>query len=244
MKKTYMLLLMCITFSLFMGRAHAEPARPAHTYLIWLDVTRSIKQPDIQRWRETLERSLLPTIVCGDRVVLFPIQKDSTQSAPWVEWITTPLDDEPTKSELLACRKAQAELKRRVHTLFQEVTATPTVASWTDILGSLERLDSYRPRLTQGPVTVLYLSDMVQASPELNLEKVKLSPEKIEPLTDEIIARHKQALAGWAGVTVRCWLNKLEADAASPLNAQPILKLFYHTLFLKTGSTLSEFQAL
>lgn len=222
----------------------AEPARPATTYLIWLDVTKSIKQTDLQRWQATVERNLLSTIACGDRVVLFPIQKDSTQSAPWMEWVTTSLDDEPTKSELLACRKAQAELKRKVRVLFQELEAAPTTAGWTDILGTLERLDSYRPRLGQGPVTVLYLSDMIQASAELNLEKVKLSEKKIGPLTDEIVARHQQALAGWAGVTVRCWLNTLEADAASPLNAQPMLKAFYNALFTKAGGTFVEFQAL
>lgn len=244
MKTTFTLLVILTMLGWFGGPASAQPRQAQQTYIIWIDITRSIKQTDIQRWHATFERNLLPTIACGDRVVLFPIQKDTTQSAPWMEWVTTSLDDEPTKSELLACRKAQAELKRRVRTLFQELEARPTTAGLTDILGTLERLDSYRPRLGQGPITVLYLSDMVQASPELNLEKVKLSEEKIGPLTDEIIARHKQALAGWAGVTVRCWLNKLDADAASPLNAQPILRMFYHTLFLKTGSTLSEFQAL
>lgn len=245
MKKTFTLLLILTMLGWVGESAAAQSRQPQQTYIIWIDITRSIKQTDIQRWHATFERNLLPTIACGDRVVLFPIQKDTTQSAPWMEWVTTSLDDEPTKSELLACRKAQAELKRRVQTLFQELEAAPPTAGWTDILGSLDRLASYMPRLMgREAITVLYLSDMTQASPELNLEKVKLTEENIARLTDEVVAKHKQATITWAGITVRCWLNALGPDMASPLNAQPMLKRFYDELFRKTKSLLAEFQSL
>lgn len=245
MKKTFTLLVISTMLGWLGESASAQSRLPQQTYIIWIDITRSIKQPDIQRWQSAVESKLLPTIACGDRVVLFPIQKDSTQAAPWMEWATTALDDEPTKSELLACRKAQVELKRRVRALFQELEAAPTTASWTDILGTLDRLDSYRPRLMgQDTITVLYLSDMTQASPELNLEKVKLTEDNIGRLTDEIVAKHKPATSTWAKVTVRCWLNALGPDVASPFNAQPMLKRFYNELFRKTESVLAEFQPL
>ncbi|MDR4468940.1 MAG: hypothetical protein MRJ68_11715 [Nitrospira sp.] len=238
------ILTVLIAFAFIGYPAWAEPARANTTYIVWVDITRSITQADLRRWHTTVERKFLSTIACGDRVVMFPVQKDTTRAGAWVEWVTAPLDDEPTKSELLACRKAQAELKRSVRTIFHDLVTAQPSAGWTDLVGTLERLAGYTTQTGQQRMVVLYLSDMVQASPELNLEKTKLTADTIGPLTDAIILNHQSALSAWNGVRVRCWLNVVGPDVAPPLNSQPILKAFYTELFRKTGSVLEEFQSL
>ena len=225
--------------------ASAEPPRTSHTYVVWADITRSITSGDLTRWHEVMERRLMPQVACGDRLVILPIQKDSTAAAPLLDWETAALDDEPTRSEMLACRKAQAELKRQVATTFESLIATKPSAGWTDIMGTLDRLESLgSQRLTQNAVIAVYLSDMQQAAPELNMNKIKLTDEKIGPMVGQIVAKHEKAAKAWKGVTVRCWLNPAGPNVAPPLNGQRQLKVFYEELFRQVGGSLDEFQPL
>jgi hypothetical protein len=225
--------------------ASAEPPHTNHTYVVWADISRSITPGDLTRWHEVIERRLMPQVVCGDRLVILPIQKDSTASAPLLDWETAALDDEPTRSEMMACRKAQAELKRQVAATFDSLVAAKPVAGWTDIMGTLDRLESLgSQKLTQNAVIAVYLSDMQQASPELNMNKIKLTDEKIAPMMGQLIAKHEKATQAWKGVTVRCWLNPAGPNVAPPLNGQRQLKAFYEELFRQVGGSLVEFQPL
>jgi hypothetical protein len=225
--------------------ASAELPHTPHTYVVWADITRSITPGDLTRWHEVMERRLIPQVGCGDRLVILPIQKDSTAAAPLLDWQTESLDSEPTRSEMLVCRKAQAELKRQVATTFENLIATKPSAGWTDLMGTLDRLNSLgNQKLAQGTVIAIYLSDMQQASPELNMNTVKLTDEKIGPTVGQVVMKHEKALQAWKGVTVRCWLNPAGPNVAPPLNGQRQLKAFYEELFRQVGGSLDEFQPL
>jgi hypothetical protein len=243
--KTLATLMALIALGIAGCTASAEPPHTNHTYVVWADITRSITPGDLTRWHEVMERKLIPQVACGDRLVILPIQKDSTAAAPLLDWQTSALDGEPTRSELLACRKAQAELKRQVATTFDSLIAAKPVAGWTDILGTLDRLDSLgSQKLTQSTVIAVYLSDMQQASPELNMNKLKLTNEKIGPTVGQVVTKHEKALQAWKGVIVRCWLNPAGPNVAPPLNGQRQLKTFYEELFRQVGGSLDEFQPL
>jgi hypothetical protein len=225
--------------------ASDEPPHTNHTYVVWADITRSITPSDLTRWHEVMERRLVSQVACGDRLVILPIQKDSTAAAPLLDWQTEVLDSEPTRSEMLVCRKAQAELKRQVATTFDSLIATKPSAGWTDLIGTIDRLDSLGiQRLTQNAVIAVYLSDMQQASPELNMNKVRLTDEKIGPTVGQVVAKHEKATQAWKGVTVRCWLNPVGPNVAPPLNGQRQLKAFYEEFFRQVGGSLVEFQPL
>ncbi len=226
--------------------ASAEVPQTRSTFVVWADITSSITPADLTRWHEVMERRLMPQVACGDRLVILPIQKDSTAAAPMLDWDVTALDDDPTRSELLACRKAQAELKRQVTATFDSLVASKPVAGWSDLLGTLDRLESLgvgEQRRTRSVVAV-YLSDMLQATPELNMEKVKLADERIGKMVEQVVAKHKHAIPAWQGVTVRVFINPSSPNRPPSFNSQRQLKMFYQELFTKLGSQLLEFQSL
>ncbi|HEY1754493.1 MAG TPA: hypothetical protein VGG72_03800 [Bryobacteraceae bacterium] len=91
---------------------------------------------------------------------------------------------------------------------------------------------------------VLYLSDMAESTPELDLERVRITPANLAALVQSAVDRYHLARGALGGVTVTCVLDSPPIGAAvKKANDHQALESFWRLIVTGLGGNLASFDS-
>jgi len=215
-----------------------EPRRTPVSCDVFVDQSGSIKSEEqLTQWREVFAK-LLDRLGPLDSLRIFGIHDQTTNAAPIFQAELRDLPEGAGLKEVKEWRAELARVREEATKAFHQSLRPQQRASTTDILSSLDRIKPDRARKRE----VWFMSDMLQATRELNLEKTALSEENIAGLLNPVVANHQWQKGALAGVEVYCLLNSVGINGPSPLNDRHILERFWKTLFEHLGADLKMFE--
>jgi len=237
-----MLLILCMTT---MGcedllQTQTSMTIPTH-YLAFVDVSGSIEIQQIERWMGQIQTKLLSKLRCGDRLTILPIHEETAGAAPVLDIALPMFEGELTLSEMVACRKTLATGVSKFKKAL--IVLTSARAKQTDILHLIPRIADEHHSMDHRKLEVYLLTDFLNATRELDLEKTELTPESMNGVIQTILARKGWGPSLLAGVELYCWVEGHTAGTHAGLNNFVRLKRFWGTLFDGVGATVKEFKA-
>ncbi len=156
--------------------AEADPPAAGTQYIVGIDISGS-RTPTQLREAQELLVGVVGRLENGDRLVLVETYQTGTDAArQWDGAIAPPR----RAGRLTAGERKKAERFRSsaamVARTFFDTTRSRQIRS-TDLLATLRRASDYAKAGTGRPTTVLLLSDMLNATPELNMERAGGIPD-------------------------------------------------------------------
>ena len=151
------------------GVGGAAPA-PARQYIVGIDISGS-RTPTQLRDARALMESLIASLSYGDRLVLIETYQGGRDDAERWE-VSLPASSDPsnpTISEREGAEEARAAALAVLPTFF-DPRRMKEIRS-TDLIQTLYRASDYARGRSRDSTVVLLLSDMLNATPELNMEK-------------------------------------------------------------------------
>jgi len=153
----------------------AGPRKPATQYVVGIDISGSRTVTQLKEAERLLEQ-LIGRMSYGDRIVLVETYQTNSDAAEQWDDSVPPLRRPGTASG--SERNRLAEFHERATTMagtFFDTTKSKTVKS-TDLLMMLARAADYATASGGRKTTLLVLSDMLNSTPEVNMERVSNVP--------------------------------------------------------------------
>jgi hypothetical protein len=229
--RTMMRIIPCLAF-LLSGCSDQVPK--ANQYVVIVDG--SISPGDqSQLWIPAVEARVCKNLAAGDTVAVYEVGAYTAERAPAYEGVIPQL--EGMRGELIV-RQAVKDACRKITDAVRTVL-TGAAARQTRLLDSI-------PRITCDPgrsVSVLYLTDAVEASPELNLEQVLLDDQTLDSLPQQIVAARGWPKEMLAGALVDFVLDSPPPGSRPRLNSRAHLERFWRSVFQAVGADLRSFDA-
>lgn len=212
----------------------SDPAPKATQYVVIVDG--SISPGDqSQLWIPAVEVRVCKNLAAGDAVAVFEVGAYTAERAPAYEGMIPRL--EGMRGELIV-RQTVKDACRKVTDAVRTVL-TGAAARQTRLLDSIPRI----PREPSRSVRVLYLTDAVEASPELNLERVLLDDQTLDSLPQQIVAAHGWPKEMLTGALVDFVLDSPPPGSRPRLNSRAHLERFWRSVFQALGADLRSFDA-
>ncbi len=223
----------------FTGCAARAVGRPAGFRLIvFLDQTASIDAAQRAAWlREA--NGLTRQLAGGASVAIYPIHDQTMDAAPLFEADIPEIKDDATSDEArtqhLALVRARDGALRAIE---RGLTAGP--AARTDIFSSIDRI---QPDPLRRPTIIVYFSDMLNSTPDLDLEAPgALKRPDIAFKLQGLASRHYWQPNQLAGDRVYCILNSIESGHRGPAVDRLTQRAFYGALFEALGARLVVYE--
>jgi hypothetical protein len=156
--------------------AEADPPAAGTQYIVGIDISGS-RTPTQLREAEELLAGLVGRMTNGDRLVLVETYQTGTDAArQWDDSIPAPRrSDRLTAGERKKAERFRSSAAMVARTFFD--TTRSRQIKTTDLLATLRRAADYAKAGHGRPTTVLLLSDMLNATPELNMERAGGIPD-------------------------------------------------------------------
>jgi hypothetical protein len=212
---------------------------PGTAVIIFVDFSGSIRSAERAQFRREIETEIVPSLSAGDRLLIAPIHdKTLTEFRPLVQATL------PARPEFIGWRdnvlkynrhlkevEAQVlELKDKLKTEVAEVLARPYASPHTDIFSSLLIAQKLFHNEARRKV-LIFMSDMIEDTPEHNFERIAWSPSAVEKLLAEL--EGNGLIAKLPGVCVYV----TGASAKTAARAEDIGR-FWEAYFRRTGADL------
>jgi hypothetical protein len=235
---TALLLLIAGATSCDGGQALATANAARTRYVVFLDCSTSLGKDQRLLWTEAAQRLVFQRILPGDAVTMFEVSEQTAERAP-IQDVAVPLLDESSgMEETLGVRRTVASLRKEGLTAITKALQNPT-AKETRLLDSLDRI----PRDSSRKTFVLYLTDALESSPELDLENTKLTDRNIAALVQAAIQHHRWQQSTLSGVTIQFVLDSPAPEKLRVLNDHRALERFWRLLLTNVGADLKAFDS-
>ena len=236
-----------IGYAIFAGclsPAQARPAAPAVSRpvmrVIFVDLTESARSPeDVTRWVETAKLRIFDRMTFGDGVVILPVDDHTAEAAPLFDKTVPKPRPGAGMEEILRARALLRQAREGGMRALAEAFRSPSRARSTRLLDSIRRV----PHVPGTAVEVYYLSDMLESSPDLDLETIRLSRRNIPVLAQAAVTKHRFPAGAISGVTVYCILDSPALGSAQRLNSRDDLDMFWRSIFTGLGGDLAVFDS-
>jgi hypothetical protein len=200
---------------------------------ILVDVSSSIGQTDVSRWRHQFSERVAE-LKAGDAIVMYPICGRSTDATPLLERQLPPIRREEGLGRV---REAQRRVKETVpaaEAAFGAALARPT-ASRTDIFGALGRVPP-------GTTRLIVFSDMLHSEKGFDMERMRLSGAQVPKLVDRLVEEGRIKPDSLAGAEVWVYLNSVTVDERKRASMdRTVLRAFWLAVLGKLGATVKYF---
>lgn len=213
---------------------------PSYDYTWFVDWSASVspdRQADQQTQWLSMREKQIARLKCGDRIRIFAVSNQTSNSAPIYDQEIPPLGD--TYEEELKCRQKLKQVREELKQKFQEAFSPQQRASESDYLSAIDRLKPDGTRHQR----VYFAGDLLHSNAELDLEKVRLTQSNIADLLNPVVAKHGWREGRLKGAKVYCILNSLSIIDAKPLNDRQLLHRFWRTAFESLGAELVHFDS-
>jgi hypothetical protein len=215
------------------GRRPATRDRGPARFAVLVDVSASIGQSDVPRWRHQLGQRLA-ALSAGDALSMYAIGRRSADAAPLVEVQLREARRERGRSELNRARKEVAETSRVAQERFAAALARPSSAG-TDIFGALGRVPA---RTTD----LIVFSDMLHSGPGFDMERLRLSSDQVPHLVTRLVEQGRIRPDTLAGTRVWVYLTAVSIDERRrAMVDRAVLRAFWLAVFEKCGASVEYF---
>jgi alkylhydroperoxidase family enzyme len=214
--------------------ARASTATPV-SWAILVDVSASVADGDVPRWREMLDRRL-EEFTAGHRLLMLRLGMRSKEADALVDARTAPVQQDLGRSAFVASRRKLNRVREEARQRFQEALVTRSSLG-TDVLGGLERIPAGSH--------VLIFSDMLHSERGFDMERKRLRREDLPKLVEQLVAEGRIKPGSLRGARVWCYLTAASIhESHRPVNDRATLREFWALVFEKAGATLEHFDNL
>lgn len=214
------------------------PHSPPRRLVIFIDQSASIDRAQRGQWQTDAER-ILAGLAGGWSLTVYAIHDQTSDAAPLFDGEVPDWSEDATFD---AASAQKANLMRIRHDATAAVRKALDVgggATQTDLFGGIDRV---RVDAKRRPTTIVYFSDMLNSTPELNMERANsLTRARIPEHIQNLARRHQWRPDTLAGAEIYCVLNSIESGRHGPAVDRLTQRSFYETLFRALGARLAVY---
>jgi hypothetical protein len=209
---------------------------PGTRFLVFFDLSSSVAERDRDRWASWLKSNVIQTLRPGDALSIYPVHDRTLGAAALYAGALSPLPRDRGIQAAAEAARAVARVRADATAALAAALKQVTRTSQTDLFSALDR---YETDITGRRMVVVFLSDMLHAAPDANLESRRLTdiPAALKSLSAQRRWKSDQLM----GAHVYCVLNGETAGQAAAANDRRTLKTFYEALFAAVGARLMRF---
>jgi len=218
--------------------ARSEARQDGSRLIVFLDQTASIDAPQRAAWVKEAT-GLTRRLTGGSSVTIYAIHDRTMDAAPLFEADIPEMKDDATLDESHAAHLALVRARDGARAAIAkglEAGAAPQ----TDIFSTIDRVE---PDLLRRPTVIVYFSDMLNSTPDLNMEVPgAIRRPDISRKLQDLARRHYWQPSQLAGDQVYCVLNSIESGGRGPAVDRLIQRAFYDALFQAVGAHLLSYE--
>jgi hypothetical protein len=211
---------------------------PGRRLILFFDQSASIDRDQRRQWQNDAN-SLVRGIHDGWSVSIYGIHDHTLESAPLFE-VDIPMFASDGTSKTALARNAAIQTARQAALAAVEKALETGGAARTDIFSALDRV---HPDPRCRPTTIVFFSDMLNSTPELNMERAgSVTLQNIATLIPSLARRHLWRKDSLAGSEVYCLLNSIEIGRNGPAVDRRVQQVFYENLFGALSAKLARYE--
>jgi hypothetical protein len=202
---------------------------------VFLDLTGSVDQEQRRLWASDAGR-LVDSLSGGSGIAVYPIHDHTMEAAPLFEGEIPEWKPDATY-EVAARQKADLVRTRdRASAAIRRALDSGGDAARTDIFSAIDRV---QPDLQARPTAIYFFSDMLNSTPDLNMEHAgALTRGNAAEQIRKLARKHQWRGGLLKGVDVYCVLNSVASGRAGPAVDRLTQRDFYQALFETLGARL------
>lgn len=206
--------------------------------ILFLDQSASIDRDQRRQWQKDAT-GLVGGIRDGWSLSIFGIHDHTLESAPLFE-VDIPVFASDGTSKTAAARSAAIQTARQAALAAVEKALDTSGAARSDIFSALDRV---HPDPQSRPTTIVFFSDMLNSTSELNMERAgSVTLQNIPTLVPTLARRHLWRKDSLAGYEVYCVLNSIEIGRNGPAVDRRAQQVFYERLFGALSAKLARYE--
>jgi hypothetical protein len=206
--------------------------------IVFLDQTASIDAAQRAAWLSEAT-GLTRQLGGGASVAIYPIHDRTMDAAPLFQADIPEMKDDATSDDARTQHLALVRARDGARAAIEKgLNAGP--AARTDIFSSIDRI---QPDPLRRPTIIVYFSDMLNSTPDLNMEAPgALKRQDISLKLQGLARRHYWRPNQLAGDQVYCILNSIESGHRGPAVDRLTQRAFYGALFQALGAHLAVYE--
>jgi hypothetical protein len=209
-------------------------------YLIFVDQSASPGPSDAARWIDAANHKVFERLRFGDSLVVYGVHDHTGDSAPIFEAAIPVVPEDAGMDGVIGARRALRDARVNGLKSVREALKSPVLSRTTKLIESLRRITGDQQRKTEA----LYLSDMLESTKDLDLERIRLTDANLPTLAQAAINRYQFTRGMLDGVTVFCVLDSPRVgEPRSKMNDRSMLDRFWRLIFTTLGAQLASFDS-
>jgi hypothetical protein len=206
--------------------------------ILFFDQSASIDRDQRRQWQNDAN-ALVRGVRDGWSVSIYGIHDHTLEAAPLFE-VDVPMFAADGTSKTAAARNNAIQTARQAALATVEKALDTGGAARTDIFSALDRV---HPDPHSRPTTIVFFSDMLNSTPELNMERAgSVTLQNISTLVPSLARRHLWRKDSLAGSEVYCVLNSIEIGRNGPAVNRRVQRVFYENLFGALNAKLARYE--
>lgn len=208
--------------------------------VIFVDQSDSQHTEDAVRWVKAAETCVFAPLRFGDAVLVYGVHDHTAESAPIFEAAVPMVAPDAGMDIVLPARKVLRQARENGITAIRAALSAPARSRSTRLVESLTRI----PRDGWRSVEVLYLSDMLESTRELDLERTAITDGNVARSAQGVIDRYRLRRGLLDGVTIRVVLDSPAVGTKRVVaNNHSALDRFWRLLITGLGGKLAAFDS-
>lgn len=208
--------------------------------VLFVDQSDSPPDADIERWSQAADSAVFATMQFGDSVVVFGVHDHTADSAPIFEASVPVCGPYAGMDCVIKARRALIQVRQNGAAAVRAALHSTVRSHSTRLIESLARI----PRDANRTVEVMYLSDMLESTRELDLERTPITDANLGRLVQCAVERYHFRRGALDGVTVRAVLDSPPVGARRKMpNDHTALDHFWRLLITSLGGNLASFDS-
>jgi hypothetical protein len=226
---------------LFCGAVLAAAPRPEGVLrVVFVDQSDSPQASDAARWSQAAESAVFSPMRFGDAVIVFGVHDHTAESAPLFEAAIPVCAPDAGMDVVLAARKALRQAREGGVATIRAAFAAPVRSRSTRLVESFRRI----PRDGRRAIEVLYLSDMLESTRELDLEHTAITDGNLTRLAQRAVDQYRLPHGMLDGVTFRVVLDSPAVGSRRVMaNDHGALERFWRLLITSLGGAVVGFDS-
>lgn len=207
--------------------------------ILFFDQSDSIAPDQRHQWQSDAAEAIA-ALRDGWSLTIYGIHDHTLDAAPLFETDIPRFPSDGT-SATLAKRNGAIQCARKGASDAVQEALSRGGASRTDIFSAVDRV---HPDSQGRATTIVFFSDMLNSTPELNMERAgSVTLDKTPAIISKLARRHLWRKDTLSGCTVYCVLNSVAIGGRGPQVDRRVQRVFYENLFEALGANLYRYDA-
>jgi len=232
-------LVVAVALAILQGAHTKAASRPQPIdYVIFIDQTGSVSAEQRQAWATTAT-DVLKQLTVSDSILILPVHDRTLDAAP-LFFARVPAGG-LSLEDMAFAKRSLKETRQAARASVHEALTSRKQASSTQLLTVIDRLAAARSAQPGRIMRAYLFSDMVNSTPDLDMERRRLVSAEIPQLVGKIRNDARWRDGALAGVKVFCVLNGIDTGQRAT-NDRRVLHEFWRAVFTAVGAELETFE--